>query len=78
MDALLNQRQAASLIGVSERTLECWRCRGGGPPFVKISRRALALPRRGAAVRQDLAARGALPTPGHRSVGGGAGAALDE
>ena len=40
-DALLNQRQAASLIGVSERTLECWRCRGGGPPFVKISRRAV-------------------------------------
>ena len=41
MEALLNQRQAASLIGVSERTLECWRCRGGGPPFVKISRRAV-------------------------------------
>ncbi len=40
-DALLKQRQAASLIGVSERTLECWRCRGGGPPFVKISRRAV-------------------------------------
>ncbi len=40
-DALLNQRQAASLIGVSERTLECWRCRGGGPPFVKLSRRAV-------------------------------------
>ena len=40
-DALLNQRQAASLIGVSERTLESWRCRGGGPPFVKISRRAV-------------------------------------
>ena len=40
-DALLNQRQAASLIGVSERTLECWRCRGGGPSFVKISRRAV-------------------------------------
>ncbi len=40
-DALLNQRQTASLIGFSERTLECWRCRGGGPPFVKISRRAV-------------------------------------
>ena len=39
--ALLNQRQAADLIGVSERTLECWRSRGGGPPFVKISRRAV-------------------------------------
>ncbi len=40
-DALLGQREAAALIGVSERTLECWRWRGGGPPFVKISRRAV-------------------------------------
>lgn len=40
-EALLNQRQAADLMGVSERTLECWRSRGGGPPFVKISRRAV-------------------------------------
>lgn len=40
-DALLNQGQAASLIGVSERTLECWRWRGDGPPYVKISRRAV-------------------------------------
>lgn len=39
--ALLKQNQAASLLGVSERTLECWRSRGGGPPFVKISRRAV-------------------------------------
>lgn len=40
-EALLKQRQAADLIGVSERTLECWRSRGSGPPFVKISRRAV-------------------------------------
>ena len=39
--SLFNQRQTAALIGVSERTLECWRCRGSGPPFVKISRRAV-------------------------------------
>ena len=45
-DALLNQVQAASLIGVSERTLECWRWRGDGPPYVKISRRAVRYRRR--------------------------------
>ena len=45
-DALLNQGQAASLIGVSERTLECWRWRGDGPPYVKISRRAVRYRRR--------------------------------
>ena len=45
-DALLNQAQAAALIGVSERTLECWRWRGDGPPYVKISRRAVRYRRR--------------------------------
>ncbi|MCP4203757.1 MAG: helix-turn-helix domain-containing protein [bacterium] len=39
--ALLNQAQTASLIGVSERTLECWRWKGNGPAFVKISSRAV-------------------------------------
>lgn len=45
-DALLSQLEAAALIGVSERTLECWRWRGSGPPFVKISRRAVRYRRR--------------------------------
>ena len=45
-EALLGQSEAAALIGVSERTLESWRWRGGGPPFVKISRRAVRYRRR--------------------------------
>ncbi|HVR73907.1 MAG TPA: helix-turn-helix domain-containing protein [Planctomycetota bacterium] len=29
--------EAAEYLGVSTRTLEDWRIRGGGPPFIRIS-----------------------------------------
>ena len=35
---LLSTKQAARMIGVSDRTLEDWRLRGIGPRFVKIGR----------------------------------------
>jgi predicted DNA-binding transcriptional regulator AlpA len=37
-DAALNENQAAEFLGVSVRTLQAWRVRGGGPPYVKIGR----------------------------------------
>jgi hypothetical protein len=37
-DVLLNERQAAILLGHPVRTLQAWRYRGGGPKFVKASR----------------------------------------
>jgi excisionase family DNA binding protein len=37
-DAALNENQAAEYLGVSVRTLQAWRVRGGGPPYVKIGR----------------------------------------
>ena len=36
--SLLNQDQAAEVLAVRPRTLETWRCRGGGPPFVRVGR----------------------------------------
>ena len=36
---LLNQTQAAEFLAVSTRTMEGWRCRGGGPRFVRVGRR---------------------------------------
>ena len=45
-DALLTQRQAAQLLGLSERCLENWRSRGGGPPYVRISSRCIRYRRR--------------------------------
>ena len=40
-DALLITAEAARLLNLSPRTLEGMRCRGGGPPFIKLSARAI-------------------------------------
>ena len=40
-DALLFTAEAAFLLGVSPRTLECWRLRGGGPPYVCVTPKAV-------------------------------------
>ena len=40
-DALLTEQQAATLLNVNPRTLQKWRVKGGGPPFVRISRRCI-------------------------------------
>jgi helix-turn-helix protein len=37
-DAAFNESQAANLLGVSVRTLQAWRFRGGGPRYIKIGR----------------------------------------
>jgi hypothetical protein len=38
LDAALNENQAADFLGVSVRTLQAWRVRGGGPQYVKFGR----------------------------------------
>lgn len=38
---LMRQDEVAKLLNVSPRVLEAWRCRGGGPTFVKISVRCV-------------------------------------
>lgn len=35
---LLSETQTAELLGLSIRTLQSWRLRGGGPPFAKVGR----------------------------------------
>lgn len=30
--------EAATILGVKECTLEAWRCRGGGPTFLKLGK----------------------------------------
>ena len=37
LQPLLNERDVATLLGVSVRTLQEWRQSGHGPPFVKLS-----------------------------------------
>jgi hypothetical protein len=38
LEAALNENQAAEFLGLSVRTLQTWRVRGGGPPYCKIGR----------------------------------------
>jgi predicted DNA-binding transcriptional regulator AlpA len=38
LDAAVNENQAAEFLGVSVRTLQAWRVRGGGPRYCKIGR----------------------------------------
>jgi predicted DNA-binding transcriptional regulator AlpA len=38
LDPALNETQAAEFLGVSVRTLQAWRVRGGGPRYCKIGR----------------------------------------
>jgi len=40
-DQLLDERGAAALLGVSTRTMERWRAERTGPPFVRLSARAI-------------------------------------
>jgi hypothetical protein len=38
LDSAVNENLAAEFLGVSVRTLQAWRVRGGGPPYCKIGR----------------------------------------
>ena len=40
-DALLYEGEAAYLTGLSERTLQDYRLRGGGPAFIRIGKRGV-------------------------------------
>jgi len=40
MDRLLTQADVAELLGVTERCIEGWRVRGGGPRYVRCGRLA--------------------------------------
>jgi excisionase family DNA binding protein len=41
---LLTQREAASVLRLSERTLERWRVAGIGPRFIRLPRRSIRYP----------------------------------
>lgn len=38
---LLDERAAAATLGLTPRTLQSWRNRGGGPAFVRVSSRCI-------------------------------------
>jgi excisionase family DNA binding protein len=38
MAELINTKQVAELLMAKANTVEIWRCRGEGPPFIKVGR----------------------------------------
>lgn len=38
---IFTTREAASMLGLKPSTLEVWRCRGGGPTFIKYGGKAV-------------------------------------
>lgn len=38
---IMNEHDAAELLGYTVRALQNWRVRGGGPKFVKVSARSI-------------------------------------
>jgi predicted DNA-binding transcriptional regulator AlpA len=45
-DRLINEQEAANFLGFSVRALQNWRLRGGGPEYVRVSRRSVRYRRR--------------------------------
>lgn len=46
VDKLLNEEQAARLLGLSVRALQGWRSRRCGPPFLRLSNHTIRYIRR--------------------------------
>ena len=40
IDCMMDQEDISKILKVSTKTLEYWRCRGGGPGFIKIGKLA--------------------------------------
>jgi len=45
-NALMDEREAASILCYSVRALQNWRHRGGGPKFIRVSSRSIRYRRR--------------------------------
>ena len=46
LDCMINEKVAAKFLGYSNRALQNWRVRGGGPKFVRVSSRSVRYRRR--------------------------------
>ena len=63
-DALLRTPEVAFLLGLSPRTLEALRLRGGGPPFVAVTPKAIRYRRRDLEAWIDARIRVSTSDPG--------------
>jgi predicted DNA-binding transcriptional regulator AlpA len=68
-DALLRESEAAALLGFTQRALQAWRQRGQGPPFVRISSRAVRYRRKDLTRWAEGLIRNSTSDPGTRDSG---------
>ena len=72
-DALLLTAEVAFLLGLSPRTLEAWRLRGGGPPFVAVTPKAVRYRRCDLKAWIEARVRTSTSDPGGRAAAAGDG-----
>lgn len=70
-DRLLNEHEAAALLGYTVRALQNWRFRGGGPAFVKVSERSVRYRRRDLASWIESRIRTSTSDPGQPAATAG-------
>lgn len=65
MDRLIDEFAAADFVGYTVRALRNWRVRGGGPLFIRVSRRSIRYRRRDLMQWADerMCANTSAPTP---------------
>ncbi len=63
-DALLYTVEAAFLLGLSSRTVEALRLRGGGPPYIQVTPKAVRYRRRDLDAWLDARRRKSTSDPG--------------
>ncbi len=66
-DRLLNEHEAAALLGYTPRALQNWRLRGGGPMFVKVSERSIRYRQRDLSAWIEAKLRVSSADPGPRT-----------
>ncbi len=72
-DALLLTAEVAFLLGLSPRTLEALRLKGGGPPFVAVTPKAVRYRRCDLEAWIEARVRTSTSDPGGRAATGGDG-----
>ena len=62
--ALITERDAAKFLGLTDRTMQAWRRKGGGPRYVKISSRCIRYRREDLREWADARVRTSTADPG--------------
>jgi predicted site-specific integrase-resolvase len=64
LEPLLNEKQAAEILGTVSATLRTWRCRGKGPAYVRLGDAIRYAPQ---ALREYIEARTRHPIVAHKA-----------